>query len=76
MAAAAVSAAKVFLLRLPGGRPRLCETNGVAAGSFVMFLLPNGRSRLRPPNLLGAPAPASLRTPVDDIDVKELSWRC
>jgi hypothetical protein len=72
-AAAAASATKVFLLRLPGGRPRLRGTGGVAAGSFALFLLPNGRPRLRPPNSLGAPAPAPLRAPVDDIDVKELS---
>jgi hypothetical protein len=74
--AAAASAAKVFLLRLPGGRPRLRRTGGIAAGSFALFWLPNGRPRLRPPDPLGTPALAPLRAPVDDIDAKELSWRC
>jgi hypothetical protein len=41
-AAAAASAAKVFLLRLPGGRPRLRGTGGIAAGPFALFRLPNG----------------------------------
>jgi hypothetical protein len=47
--AAATSAAKVFLLRLPGGRPRLRGTSSVAAGSFALFLLPmGGRACARP----------------------------
>jgi hypothetical protein len=61
------------LLRLPGGRPRLCGTSGIAAGSFALFRLLNGRPCLRPPDPLGTPAPAPLRAPVDDIDAKELS---
>jgi hypothetical protein len=69
-AAAAASATKVFLLRLPGGRPRLRGTGGVAVGSFTLFLLPNGRPRLRPPDPLGAPAPAPLRALDDDIGGK------
>jgi hypothetical protein len=35
--AAATSVSKVFLLRLPGGRPRLQGTSGVAVGSFALF---------------------------------------
>jgi hypothetical protein len=73
--AAAASAAKVFLLRLPGGRPRRRGTGGVAAWSFTLFLLPNGRPRFRPPDPLGAPAPALLRAPDDDIGAEELSGR-
>jgi hypothetical protein len=75
-AVAATNAAKVFLLRLPGERPRLRGSGGVAAGSFALFLLPNGRPRLCPPDLLGAPALAPLRAPDDDIGAKELSGRC
>jgi hypothetical protein len=73
-AAAATSAAKVFLLRLPGGRPRLRGTGGVAAGSSAPFLLPNGRPRLRPPDPLGALAPAPLRAPDDDIGGEGAEW--
>jgi hypothetical protein len=36
-AAVAASAAKVFLLRLPGGRPRFRGTGGIAAGSLTLF---------------------------------------
>jgi hypothetical protein len=36
-AATAASAAKVFLLRLPGGRPRFRGTGGVAAGPLALF---------------------------------------
>jgi hypothetical protein len=68
--AVAASAAKVFLLRPPGGRPRLRGIGGVAAGSFTLFLLPNGWPRLRLPNPLGALAPAPLRAPDDDIGGK------
>jgi hypothetical protein len=75
-AAAAASAAKVFLLRLPGGRPHLRGTGGVAAGPFTLFLLPNGRPRLRPPDPLGAAAPAPLRASDDDIGAEKLSGRC
>jgi hypothetical protein len=74
-AAAAASADKVFLLWLPGGRPHRCGTGGVAAGSFTLFLLPNGRSRFRPPDPLGDPALAPLRAPDDDIGAEELSGR-
>jgi hypothetical protein len=73
--ATAASAAKVLLLRLPDGRPHLRGTGGVAAGSFTLFLLPNGRPCLRPPDLLGTPAPAPPRAPVDDMEAKEMSWR-
>jgi hypothetical protein len=31
---------------------------------------------LRPPDPLGAPAPTPLRAPVDDIEAKEMNWRC
>jgi hypothetical protein len=75
-AAAAASTAKVFLLRLSGGLPCLRGTGGVAAGSFALFLLPNRRPRLRLPDPLGTPAPTPLRAVVDDIEAKELSWRC
>jgi hypothetical protein len=74
-AAAAASAARVFLLRLPGGRPHLRGTGGVTAGSFALFLLPNGRPRLRPPSPLGPSALAPLRTPVDDMAEKETGWQ-
>jgi hypothetical protein len=73
-AAAAASTTKVFLLRLPGGRPCLRGTGGVTAGSFTLFLPPNGRPRLRSPDPLEAPAP--LRAPDDDIGAEELSGRC
>jgi hypothetical protein len=73
-AAAATNAAKVFLLRLPGGWPRLRGTGGVAARSFAPFLLPNGRPRLRPPDPLGAPASAPLRAPDDDIGGEGAEW--
>jgi hypothetical protein len=71
--AAAASAAKVFLLRLTGGRPRLRGTSGVAAGSFTLFLLPNGRPRLRPLDLPGPPAPAPPKAPIDDM--AKASWK-
>jgi hypothetical protein len=74
-AAAATSAAKVFLLRLPGGQPHQRGTGGVAAGSFTLFLLPNGRPRFRLPDPLGALVPAPLRAPDDDIGAEELSGR-
>jgi hypothetical protein len=48
VAATAASASRVFLLRLPGGRPRLQGTGGVAVGSLALFKLPSGRPRLRP----------------------------
>jgi hypothetical protein len=73
--AAAASADKVFLLRMPGGRPRRRGTSGIAAGSFTLFLLPNGRPRFRPPDPLGASAPSPLRAPDDDIGAEELSGR-
>jgi hypothetical protein len=73
-AAAAASASKVFLLRLPGGRPRLRGTGGVATGSFALFWLPNGRPRLRSPDPLGALAPALLRAPSDDIGGEGAKW--
>jgi hypothetical protein len=70
VAAAAASASRVFLLRLPGGRPRLWGTSGVAIGSFTWFLLPSGRPRLRPPDPLGPPVSAPLRASVDDMVAK------
>jgi hypothetical protein len=70
-AAAATSAAKVFLLQLPGGRPRLRGTGSVTAGSFALFLLPNGRPCLRPPDPLGTLVPAPPRTSIDDMEAKE-----
>jgi hypothetical protein len=36
-AATAASASRVFLLRLPGGRPHLRGTSGITAGSFALF---------------------------------------
>jgi hypothetical protein len=65
--AAAVSAARVLLLRLPGGRPRLRGTGGVATRSFTLFLLPKGQPRLHPPGPVGPPAPAPPRIPVDNM---------
>jgi hypothetical protein len=41
-AVAAARAAKVFWLRPPNGRPRLCDTGGVAAGILTFFPLPFG----------------------------------
>jgi hypothetical protein len=58
-AAAATSASRVLLLRLPGGRLCLRGTGGVAVGSFALFLLPSGWPRLLPPDPLGPPAPGS-----------------
>jgi hypothetical protein len=72
-AAAATRASKVLLLRLLGGRPRLRGTGGVAARSFALFLLSNGRPRLRLPDPLGAPALAPPRALVDDMEMKEMS---
>jgi hypothetical protein len=68
-AATAASAAKVFLLRLPGGRPRFRGTSGVTAGSLTLFWLPYGRPHLRPPGPSEAPAPAPLVAPKVDIEV-------
>jgi hypothetical protein len=65
--AVAASASKVFLLRLPGGQLRLRGTGGVAAGSFALFWLPSRQPRLRPLDPPGAPAPALLIAPNDDI---------
>jgi hypothetical protein len=67
-AATAASASRVFLLRLPGGRPRLRGTSGVAAGSLLLFRLPSGRPRLRPPSPPAVPAPAPLKASSDDDD--------
>jgi hypothetical protein len=75
VAARALSAAKVLLLQLPGGRPRLRGTGGFAAGSFALFLLPSGQPRLRPPDPLGTLALAPPRASVDDMEAKEMSWR-
>jgi hypothetical protein len=68
-AATAASAARVFLLRLPKGRPRFRGTGGVAAGSLTLFWLPYGRPRLRPPGPSAAPAPAPLVAPISDIEI-------
>jgi hypothetical protein len=68
-AAAAASAAKVFLLRLLGGRSRFRGTSGVAAGSLTLFWLPYGRPRLHPLGPSVAPAPAPLVAPKVDIEV-------
>jgi hypothetical protein len=65
--ATAASASRVFLLRWPGGRPRLRGTGGVAAGSLALFWLPSGWPRLRPPDPPAAPAPAPLEASSDDI---------
>jgi hypothetical protein len=73
-AATATSNSKVFLLRLPGGRPRLRGTGGVTAGSFSLFWLPSGQPRLRPPDPLGAPAPAPLKVLSDDIGGGGAEW--
>jgi hypothetical protein len=43
------------------------RTDGVAAGSFALFLLPNGWPRLRPLDPLGIPAPAPPKALVDDM---------
>jgi hypothetical protein len=74
VAAAAASAAKVFLLQLPGGRPRLRGTGGVVAGSFALFLLPNGRPHFRPPDPLGTLVPTPPRTSINDMEAKEMGW--
>jgi hypothetical protein len=66
------SAARVFLLQLPDGLPRVRGTGSVAAGSFALFLLLNGRPRLRPPGLLGPLAPAPPKIPVDDMVEKKV----
>jgi hypothetical protein len=73
-AATAASASKVFLLRLPGGRPHLRDSGGIATGSFALFWLPSGRPRLRPPDPLGAPAPAPLKAPSDNIGGGGAEW--
>jgi hypothetical protein len=70
-AATAVSTSRVFLLQLPGGRPRLRGTGGVAAGSLALLRLPSGRPRLRP---LSPPAASALAPPKassDDIEIEE-----
>jgi hypothetical protein len=43
-AAAAAGAAKVFLLRLPFGRPRFRDAGGVISGASAFFSLPSGIS--------------------------------
>jgi hypothetical protein len=69
-AATAASASSVFLLRLPGGLPRLRGTGGIAAGSLALFWLPSGRPRLRPLDSSAAPAPVPLEASSDDIGAK------
>jgi hypothetical protein len=59
VAAAAASAARVFLLRLPYGRPRFRGIGGFAARP------PSGRSRSPGPS----PAPAPLFAPGADIEI-------
>jgi hypothetical protein len=41
-AAAAARASKVFLLRLPFGRPRFRDAGGVISGALASFSLPSG----------------------------------
>jgi hypothetical protein len=65
--ATAASTAKVFLLWLPGRQPRLWGTDGVAAGSFTLFQLPNGQPCLCPLDLPGPPPPAPSKAPIDDM---------
>jgi hypothetical protein len=74
-AAVAARAAKVFLLRLPRGRPRLRDTGGVAVGPLALFLVPSGRPRLRPLDPPGPPAPGPPGAPVDDMAESKASWR-
>jgi hypothetical protein len=59
--AAAASAARVFLLRLPCGRPRFRGIGGIAARPL------SGRPRSCPPGPSPAPTPAPLVAPNDDI---------
>jgi hypothetical protein len=66
-AAAAASASRVFLLRLPGGRPCLRGTGGIAAGSFALLRFPSGQPRLRPPDPPAALAPAPFVASSDDM---------
>jgi hypothetical protein len=61
--AAAASAARVFLFRLPSGRPHFRGNDGVAARP------PSGRPRSCSPDPSPAPAPAPLVVPSDDIKV-------
>jgi hypothetical protein len=63
-AAAAASTAKVFLLRLPSGRPRFRDVGGVAAGPSAPCWLPSGRSRpaRRQPRLRYSPRVLPLRS--------------
>jgi hypothetical protein len=42
MAAVAVRASKVFLLRLPFGRPRFRDAGGIISGAMAPFSLPSG----------------------------------
>jgi hypothetical protein len=74
-AAAAARAAKVYLLRLPSGRPRLRDTGGVTTGSFTLSLLPSRRPRLRPLDSPSPKAPVPPGAPVDDMVEARANWR-
>jgi hypothetical protein len=74
-AAAAARATKVFLLRLPRGRPRLRDNGGIAAKSLTLFRLPSGRLRLRPLDPPSPPAPDPPGAPSDDMAEARASWR-
>jgi hypothetical protein len=69
-AAAAASASRVFLLRLPSGRPCFRGTGGVAASPLAPSWLPSGRPRSCPPGSSPAPAPVPLVAPSDDVEIE------
>jgi hypothetical protein len=71
--AAAARAARVFLLWLHSGRPRLWDTGGVTFGSFTLFLLPSGRPCFRPLDPPGPLVLAPPRAPIDDMAETEAS---
>jgi hypothetical protein len=60
VAAAVTRTARVFLLRLPSGQPRLRGTDGVVAKLLSLLRLPNGRPPLQPPD---PPDPPALSDP-------------
>jgi hypothetical protein len=67
VAATAARAAKVFLLQLPNGPPRLRGPDGVAARPLSLFRLPSGRPQLRPPDSPASPALDPLGAPAEDM---------